>query len=101
MELSVLERLILLNLLPNEGNYANLKLLRVARESLSFTDEEHKVLKFKQEGDQMRWEDGAVGEKEIKVGEVVSQLISKELKKLNSEEKLKEEHTSLYEKFVD
>jgi len=51
MKLSVLERINLLNLLPAKGSYTNLKLLRVAREALSFTDEEHKVLNFRQEGE--------------------------------------------------
>ena len=51
MKLSVIERINLLNLLPAKGSYTNLKLLRVAREELSFTDDEHKVLNFRQEGE--------------------------------------------------
>jgi len=51
MKLSVLERITLQNLLPAKGSYTNLKLLRVAREALSFTDAEHKVLNFRQEGE--------------------------------------------------
>ena len=50
MQLSVLERLTILGLLPTKGNYTNLKLLRVAKEELSFSDEEHKALNFRQEG---------------------------------------------------
>jgi len=51
MKLSVLERITLQNLLPAKGSYTNLKLLRVAREALSFTDAEHKVLNFHNEGE--------------------------------------------------
>lgn len=47
MLLSVMERLIVAGLLPNVENYTNLKLLRVARESLSFTEEENKLLNFR------------------------------------------------------
>ena len=101
MELSVLERLMVMNLLPKEGNFMNLKIIRVARESLSFTEEEHKLLNFTQEGEQAQWEDGTVGDKDIKIGEVATTLIVKELKKLNDEEKLTAEHESIYEKFIE
>ena len=100
MELNVLERLLVLNLLPKEGTFTNLKLLRVARENLSFTEEENKVLKFKQENDQIVWINDAVDAKEIELGEVVKELIVKELKKLDKEEKLKDEFLSLYSKFI-
>jgi len=100
MELNVLERLLVLNLLPKEGTFTNLKLLRVARENLSFTEEENKVLKFKQENDQIVWVNDAVDAKEIDTGEVVKELIVKELKKLDKEEKLKDEFLSLYSKFI-
>jgi len=32
MKLSVLDRIMLLNVLPKEGSFANLKILRIARE---------------------------------------------------------------------
>lgn len=100
MNLNVLERLLVLNLLPKEGTFTNLKLLRVARENLSFTEEENKALNFKQENDQIVWVNDAVGDKEVEIGEVVTTLIVAELKKLDSEEKLKDEFLSLYEKFI-
>lgn len=133
MKLSVMERLILLNLLPNEGNFTNLKLLRVAREVLSFTEDENKALNFHQEGDQVKWNDfvvvdtktgevvdpSAIGTnmdkqidagvfekrpsvegREIEIGEVVTLIIVTALKALEAEEKLRDEHISIYEKFV-
>jgi len=100
MTLNVLERLLLLNLLPAEGSYTNLKLMRKAKENLSFTEDENKLLNFKQDGDSLRWADNVVPDKEIDIGEIVTQIIVKALKKLSDEEKLKIEHESLYEKFV-
>ena len=100
MTLNVLERLLLLNLLPAEGSYTNLKLMRKAKENLSFTEDENKLLNFKQDGDSLRWADNVVPDKEIDIGEIVTQIIVKALKKLNDEEKLKIEQASLYEKFV-
>ena len=101
MKLSVLERLLIQNLLPEKGSFTNLKLMRVARESLSFDEAENKALKFVQDGEQLRWEDNAVGDKEIKLGEVVTEMIKKELKALNDKEELKPAQFTLYEKFVD
>ena len=100
MKLNVLERLLTLNLLPAEGSYTNLKLMRKAKENLSFTEDENKLLDFKQEGEQLRWADNVVPDKEIDIGEIVTQIIVKALKKLSDEEKLKAEHESLYEKFA-
>ena len=101
MKLNVLERLLVLNLLPAEGSYTNLKLMRKAKENLSFTEDENKLLNFKQDGDSLRWADNVVPDKEIDIGEIVTQIIVKALKKLNDEAKLKLEHMSVYEKFVE
>ena len=102
--LSVIERLVLLNLLPKEGTFANLKLIRVARESLSFNDIENQKLKFVQTGEQVHWDmKGAVdidAHFEIEIGDTVTQLVIDELKKLDKEGKLTDEHFSLYEKFI-
>lgn len=100
MRLSVLDRLLLLNLLPAEGSFANLKLLRVAREELSFNEEENKSLNFRQEGEQMVWEDVSFPMQEVNLGKVVSDLIVKALEKLDKEEKLRAEHMSVCEKFL-
>ena len=101
MELNVLERLIALNLLPQEGTFTNLKLIRVAREELSFNEEENKALSFQQNGEQVVWNQEATILKEVNLGEVVSLMLVDALKKLNDEEKLQEQHFSLYEKFVE
>ena len=101
MKMTVIERLVTLNLLPAEGSFTNLKLIRVAKEVLSFNEEEHKVLQFKQVENQVTWNTTVVLEKEVKLGEVVSLIIVEALKKLDSEGKLKEEHVSLYEKFIE
>jgi len=47
MKLTIPERLVLVTILPAEGDYTTLKLVRKLRESLSFTEEEHKQLNFR------------------------------------------------------
>ena len=100
-ELSVLERLVLLGILPKEGDFTTLKLVRKLRENLSFDEGEHEKLKFVQDGDQVRWDESAVPPRAIPIGEKMSDLIRDALKKLDEEKKLREEHFSLYEKFVE
>ena len=108
MKLTILDRVILSNILPKEGSFANLRLLRVVREEISFNEEENKLLKFQQDGNQLRWEskvvDGkqvdAFPERDFRIGDVVTKLIRDELEKLNDNSKLTEQHFSIYEKFV-
>ena len=133
-----MERINILNLLPEKGSYTNLKLLRVAKEALSFTESENKSLKFRNEesGGQVKtsWNDKVmynkltnkpvegttdfimkmvnanpegfemrptVDEVDIKIGEVVTQMIIKSLKDLESGEALEERYFSIYEKFIE
>ncbi len=56
MKLTVLERLLLLNLLPEAGNLTTIRIVRELRESLSFTEDEHEVLRFETlPGGNVRW----------------------------------------------
>ena len=114
--LNVFERIILLNILPVEGDFTTLKLVRQMRENLSFTEEEHKLLQFKNAGDtfadkngetqvvgegQIKWHEGEVSDKNINIGEKATDIIVEVLKKLSDEKKLRNEHMSVYEKFVE
>lgn len=98
--LTVLERLLALTLLPKEGSYTDLKLVREARENLSFTEDEHKLLMFREENGQTMWAD-VVEAKDIKLGLVAERKIQDALKKLDEEGKLTEQFMSLYEKFIE
>jgi hypothetical protein len=99
VSLSVLERLLVLNLLPTESNVVTLLTVRKAKELVGFTDEEQKKLEFKTENDRVTWK--AVGDiKEFEIGERACHLVADALNELNKNKKLTENHLSLYEKFV-
>lgn len=98
--LTVFERLVLLNLLPHEGEFTTLKLMRELRESLSFDEAEHAALQFQQEGTQVRWNINAEHNKAIAVGEKQHDIIAEILKDLNKQKKLRDEQYTLYEKFA-
>jgi len=100
MELQISERLVLLSILPVEGDFTTLKIVRKLRESLSFNEEEHKLYKFKQEEGKVFWDNDAGDSKDIDIGEKAQDIIVNALEKLNQDKKLRDEHFSLYEKFV-
>ena len=102
MELGVFDRMILLNILPGEGDFTTLKIVRKMREDLSFSEEEHKALEFKQEDEgRIQWIKEADKPKEISIGEKATDIIVEVLKKLNDDKKLQDQHYSLYEKFIE
>lgn len=99
MKLTVMERLLTQSLIPREANYANLKLIREAREELSFSDAENKQLNFRVDKDRTEWNPVDI-QKDIDLGETVTGMVVKELKRLDEANKLTAEQFSLYEKFV-
>ena len=100
MLLSVFERLILLNILPKEGDITTLKIIRKLKDDLSFSEEEHTALQFKNEDGQIMWKEDADIQKEIEIGEKASDIIAEALKSLNKAKKLTEAHISIYERFT-
>lgn len=58
---------------------------------------------FVQDGDQIRWNEAEAQKivKDIELGDTVTNLIVEALKKLDKDGKLRDEHFSLYEKFVE
>jgi len=144
MKLSILERLLIQNLLPEKGSYTNLKIIRVAREALSFNEQENKAFEFIQEGEQLKWKtkenvgvaiknleellqkpdlakwekekaeaqieelkpklallENVPEERDIKLGEIVTEMIKKKLKEIDEKQELLPQQASLYEKFVE
>ena len=100
MELGVFDRLILLNILPKEGDFTSLKIVRKLREDLSFTEAEHKALQFDQNEGNIKWQSEADIPKDITIGEKATDIIVDVLKKLDKDKRLSEQHLSVYSKFV-
>lgn len=99
--LSVLERLVLLQILPREGDFTTLMISRELRESLSFTESEHKTLNFRHEGNSLRWDVKTDMEKEYEFGRKATDIIVESLKTLDEQKKLTDDSFSIYKKFID
>jgi len=99
MKLSILDRLVLLNVLPKEGQVTTLKIVRKLQEDLSFSEEEHKRLNFRQEEDRLVWNDEE--DKEIEIGERATDIIKSALRTLNDQGKLHIDAVDIYDRFME
>ena len=100
-KLNISERLTVMNLLPKEGSFITLKVIRDTVSILGIQDKEFKEFGVKQEGERVSWNSKGNEEKIIELGEKATDLIVEALKKLNEEKKLEQVQFSLFEKFVD
>ena len=102
--LTVAERFVIQQLLPEKANFINMKLLRVLREDLVLSEEERTGIELVQTDDgRIKW-DGEKAEKCIKEVPFESKaivMVIDALTKLDKDETLEPQHLSLYEKFVE
>lgn len=130
MKLEVYERLVLMSILPQAGDFVTLKLVRKLREALSFNEKEIAEISFQNHwrcpkcqkvelsaqaikcqecgvymvlAGSVSWdEEKAIGVvKDVHMGRSMHELCASTLKKLSDESKLTEQHMSLYELFVE
>ena len=101
MKLNIKERLVLLGVMPVEGNFLTLKIVRQLREDLSFSEEELKQYKFNEEQGRITWDESQEQPKDVPIGKEGKRIIRDALEKLDREEKLREDHVSVFEKFVE
>ena len=101
MKLNVSERLSLLQVLPAEGNFLTLKIMKDLTEIVGLNEEAFKEFGIKEVGGQVSWNNKGTEEREIKIGEKATDIIVESLKKLDQQNKLKQNYFTLYEKFVE
>ena len=99
MELSIMERLMLLNVLPPEGDFVTMKILRELKTELLFSEEEVEKAELVGGSNQTSWKNDFV--KDVQIGKVATAAIVDALKKLNDQKKLTEQHLPLYERFTE
>ena len=99
MKLSVRERLLLLGVLPKEGGTLDtIRIRHNLRQTLSFSEDEHKTYEFKQDGDQLHWKNDEI-EADIEIGPKAHAVVCAGLKEFLDKGKLSEDHLSLWDKF--
>jgi len=104
VKLGLFDRLVCLALLPAEGNYATLKIVRELQMELAPSEEESKLAGITPNlltgGTEATLGWDKVKPKEIAFGDVAKGIIVAALEKMNKEEKLTQQHFNLYSWFV-
>lgn len=102
MKLTVLERLVLLNILPPTGTVTTIRIVNDLRGALSFSEAEHKKLKFFTGDDgNTRWEAKGIKDKDIDIGPKAHVLVQESLQKMSEEEQLTTDLLPVWDKFMD
>jgi hypothetical protein len=101
MQLLIWERLKLLQILPEKGDFIALKIVRKLREGLSFSEEEQELYQFKQDGERVMWSPDAPQTKEFQFGPKATSIIVEALKAVDKRKMLDDSQLTLFEKFVD
>jgi len=101
MKLQVIDRITLLNILPEKGDFVTLKIVRQLREELSFSEDEIATLGLKSDGGRITWNTAVDPMKDVAIGEKATDLIVDTLKKLNEKKELNQQLFGLYEAFVE
>ena len=101
MKLNIAERVGLLGVLPEQGNFVTLRIVSDLRMALSFQQKELDDFGIVIEGDQIRWKTDIDTTADIKIPAAAKDIIVKRLKELDAEEKLTPQTFPLYEKFAN
>jgi len=98
-KLNVLERLVVLNVLPKEGSFVTLRVIRGIIEKVGYSPQEISDFEITEFEGQTQWNTNGNVPKSFELSEVEVDIIRKQLKKLDGENKLVQEMFSTFEKF--
>lgn len=102
--LKIAERVNLLGILPQQGNFVTMKHVEDFRNELIFTAEEVKEyeIRFSEDGKQVLWKMTAeTYEKSFEVNDIVVEALKKALAVLDKDEKITSVLMPLYDKFCN
>ncbi len=103
MLLTVKERLVLLSVLPSQGNILTVKIVRQLRERLSLTEAEHKAFEIKEDKatGRVTWNKKALEPVEIPIGEKAMDIIVDAFKRADTQQKISIEMIDVYDRFIN
>jgi len=102
LDLTVFERALLLAIFPHQtGDIMAIRAIRKFREECSLTPEEIEEYEVSvDDKGQMKWNNRKAQNKKIEVADFVREKVAVILHKLSDENRLGEEHFSLFEKII-
>ena len=99
MKLTNTNRIMLINILPQEGKYEDIICIKDIKKKIDPTQDDLMKWNFKTIGNQIHWTPENE-EYNIEFTELEKEIIKATLKKINSEAKLNENTATLYKMFV-
>lgn len=101
VNLRVKERIGLLSVMMQKGNFITMKAILGLQDRLGFSAAEQEALGMVQEGLMTRWNEAADKPRTFEFNDVELRIVAQSLKDLDSQGALGVEHVGLFETFVD
>ena len=102
MKLNIPDRLLLLGVIPKQGNFLTLRIVKDLIDKISFGSKEVEEFELKEEKGQINWKtDETEHDKEIEITNPEKQIIIQALKNLDQKEELTIDMFGLYNKFMN
>ena len=99
MTLTIKERLLLLSVLPREGDITTIRIVQNLRAALSFSEDEHARLGIRTEAEKVSWDPTAPQDTDVDVGPKATVLIATTLEGLSAKKLLTEDFITLWDRF--
>ncbi len=99
MRFCIGERMGLLNILPEQGTIATMRVLRQLRDDLGFSEDDTKLAKIRQADGKVHWDAECELEKDVSVGDVGRQIILDAVKALDAKGEVTDLTLALFERF--
>lgn len=104
VKLTIKQRIDLQSILPQQGDFVTVKMIRVLREDLSFTEKELEQLKLVRNPDGTVSWNAKAGEKctkDIAIPETIVTTIKEILERANTSKQITDAHLDFYEMFME
>ena len=101
MELRVKDRIVLLQILPKEGNFLTFKSVRELRDKLHFSEQDDQDFGIEEEDGQVKWSADKDVPREFTFSKMQREVVEKALTDLEKQNKLDDNTFDLYAQFVE
>lgn len=100
LELDLMDRLVLLHVLPKEDSVLTMKVVIDLKNKLGITSAEHEEFELKQENGKFGWNEKASLPKVFDVSGAEKSVLSDAFKKLDKDKKITEEMVQTFDKIM-
>jgi len=100
-KLNVAERLTLVQIIPEKGNFKTMSTVEKVKTTLYLSEEEREEFEVKQAGNNLAWNEKGSEQREIEFSDFGRELIIESLEKLDKEENLTSPQFLIYKQFKE